>query len=88
LQSKFVIHPDETYEIKKWIFHSMGRKWKAWKGSLKARSYDPSLTVNEIVAKQVKNDNRVNPTQFKELVTRWFTPKVQVTMMCNFDFLY
>ncbi|KAL8244042.1 hypothetical protein R6Q59_010300 [Mikania micrantha] len=57
----------------------MGKKWRAWKGSLKARLYDPSLTIDEIVAQQVKNDNRVSQTQFKELATRWFTPKFQST---------
>ncbi|MFS7986108.1 putative transposase, Ptta/En/Spm, plant [Helianthus anomalus] len=79
VKSKFVIHPNETNEIKNWIFHSIGKKWREWKGSLKACAYDPSLTVDEIVAQQVKNDDRVNPTQFKELVTRWFTPDFQST---------
>ncbi|KAL8211122.1 hypothetical protein R6Q57_005559 [Mikania cordata] len=74
VKTKFVFHPNETNDIKKWILYSMGKKWRAWKGSLKARLYDPSLTVDEIVA-QVKNDNRVSQTQFKELATRWFTPK-------------
>ncbi|MFS8028310.1 putative transposase, Ptta/En/Spm, plant [Helianthus anomalus] len=79
VKSKFVNHPNETNEIKNWIFQSIGKKWKEWKGSLKACAYDPSLTVDEIVAQQVKNDDRVNPTQFKELVTRWFTPEFQST---------
>ncbi|KAI3813416.1 hypothetical protein L1987_18138 [Smallanthus sonchifolius] len=79
VKSKFIIHPDETSEIKKWIFHSMGKKWRTWKSSLKAHIYDPSLTIDEIVAQQTNNDNRVNPTQFKELVTRWFTPEFQST---------
>lgn len=48
----------------------MGTKWRSWKGSLKETCYDPSLTVDEIVAQHVKNDDRLNPTQFKELVTR------------------
>nr|KAJ0222291.1 hypothetical protein LSAT_V11C200100170 [Lactuca sativa] len=52
---------------------------KRWKGSLKARAYDPSLTVDEIVAKEIKNDSRVNPEKFKELVTRWFTPEYKMT---------
>ncbi|XP_076946459.1 uncharacterized protein LOC143617966 [Bidens hawaiensis] len=56
----------------------MGRKWRAWKGSLKDLAYDPSLTVDEIVSQQVKNDNRLNQDQFKELVTRWFTPEFQI----------
>ncbi|KAI7726539.1 hypothetical protein M8C21_006662, partial [Ambrosia artemisiifolia] len=64
---KFDFYQNETNEIKKWIFHSMGTKCRVWKGSLKARVYDPSLTVDEIVAHHVKNDNRVNTTQFKEL---------------------
>ncbi|KAJ9561708.1 hypothetical protein OSB04_006868 [Centaurea solstitialis] len=78
-KSKFVIHPEETSEINKWIFHSMGKKWRTWKGALKARVYDPSLTVDEIVAQQTNSDNRVNPTQFKELATRWLTPEFQNT---------
>ncbi|KAI3701076.1 hypothetical protein L2E82_45719 [Cichorium intybus] len=79
VKSKFIIHPDETSEIKKWIFHSMGKKWRTWKGSLKTRGYDPSLTIDEIVTQQTNNDNRINTTQFKELVTRWFTPEFQST---------
>ncbi|KAL8249567.1 hypothetical protein R6Q59_006435 [Mikania micrantha] len=39
----------------------------------------PILTVDEIVAQQVKNDKRVSETQFKKLATRWFTPKFQST---------
>nr|KAJ0195960.1 hypothetical protein LSAT_V11C700383990 [Lactuca sativa] len=76
---KFIFHPVETSEIKKWIFHSMGKKWRTWKGSLKTRAYDPSLSIDEIVTQQTKKDNRVNPTQFKELVTRWFTSEFQST---------
>ncbi|KAF5760175.1 putative transposase, Ptta/En/Spm, plant [Helianthus annuus] len=56
-----------------------GEKWRTWKGLLKSRGYDPSLTIDEIVTQQTNNDDRVNPTQFKELVTRWFTPKFQTT---------
>ncbi|KAI7745248.1 hypothetical protein M8C21_015122, partial [Ambrosia artemisiifolia] len=79
VKSKFVIYPNETNKIKNWTFQSMGTKWRSWKGSLKETCYDPSLTVDEIVAQHVKNDDRLNPTQFKELVTRWFTPEFQST---------
>ncbi|KAJ9538586.1 hypothetical protein OSB04_031319 [Centaurea solstitialis] len=79
VKSKFVIHPHETSQIKKWIFYSMGKKWRTWKGALKARVYDPSLTIDEIVAQQTNSDNRVNLTQFKELATRWLTPEFQNT---------
>ncbi|CAI9284640.1 unnamed protein product [Lactuca saligna] len=74
VKAKFVIHPAETSEIKKWILFSMGKKSRTWKGLLKARAYDSILTIDQIVAQQTKKDNRVNPTQFKKLVTRWFTP--------------
>ncbi|XP_023741116.1 uncharacterized protein LOC111889214 [Lactuca sativa] len=57
----------------------MGKKWRHWKGLLKARAYEPSLMIDEIVARQTDNDSRVNKDQFKELVTRWFTPKYQTT---------
>ncbi|KAL4565610.1 hypothetical protein LXL04_029712 [Taraxacum kok-saghyz] len=40
VKAKFVIHPEETPEIKSWIFYSMGIKWRTWKASLKARFYD------------------------------------------------
>ncbi|XP_076931666.1 uncharacterized protein LOC143596889 [Bidens hawaiensis] len=79
VKSKFVIHPKETDEIKKWILCSMGKKWRTWKGSLKTRAYDSSKSVDEIVAQQTKDDNRLDPTQFKKLVTRWFTPEFQST---------
>lgn len=58
----------------------MGKKWRTWKGSLKTRAYDPSLSIDEIVTQQTKKDNRVNPTQFKELVTCWFTSEFQVDL--------
>ncbi|KAL8245820.1 hypothetical protein R6Q59_007036 [Mikania micrantha] len=51
-----------------------GEKWRTWKVVLKSRGYDPSLTIDEIVAQQINNDDTVNPTQFKELVKCWFTP--------------
>ncbi|KAK1415308.1 hypothetical protein QVD17_31087 [Tagetes erecta] len=57
----------------------MGKKWRAWKGSLKTRLYDPSLSVDEIITIQTNSDNRVNPTQFKELATRWATSDFQST---------
>jgi hypothetical protein len=64
----------------------MAKKWRTWKGSLKSRGYDPSLTVDEIVTKQTNDDDRVNPTQFKELVTRWFDSEFKVTMIYKFYF--
>ncbi|KAK9072461.1 hypothetical protein SSX86_008895 [Deinandra increscens subsp. villosa] len=79
VKSKFTFHPVESSQVKKWILFSMGKKWRTWKGLLKSRGYDPSLTIDEIVAKQTNNDDRVNPTQFKELVARWFTPEFQNT---------
>ena len=84
----FIIHPNETSEIKNWILHSMGKKWRTWKGSLKTRGYDPGLTIDEIVAQQTKNDNRVNSTQFQKLVTSRFTSEFQVTMIFMFDFMF
>ncbi|KAL8251457.1 hypothetical protein R6Q59_035150 [Mikania micrantha] len=67
--------------IKRICIHllSMGKKWRTWKGVLKSRGYDPSLTIDEIVTQQINDDDRVNPTQFKELVKRWFTPEFQNT---------
>ena len=54
----------------------MSSKWKTWKYELKKSSYDPSLTVDEIVALQT--DDRVDIDQFRTLVATWFTEKKQV----------
>nr|XP_043633506.1 uncharacterized protein LOC122604701 [Erigeron canadensis] len=79
VKEKFVFYPAETNLIKKWIIHSMGKKWRTWKGSLKARAYDSSCTIDEIVKNETMKDSRVNPVHFKDLVTRWFTPEFQTT---------
>nr|KAJ0209061.1 hypothetical protein LSAT_V11C400207000 [Lactuca sativa] len=84
LYAKFVIHPAETSEIKKWILFSIGKKWRNWKGSLKARAYDSSLTIDQIVAQQTEKDNRVNSTQFKKLITLWLTPEYQVIYLVSY----
>ncbi|KAD6454551.1 hypothetical protein E3N88_09257 [Mikania micrantha] len=78
VKSKFSFHQGETSQIKKWILYSMGKKWRTWKGILKSRGYDASLTIDEIVTQQTNSDDRVNATQFKELVKRWFTPEFQL----------
>ncbi|KAL4564115.1 hypothetical protein LXL04_028167 [Taraxacum kok-saghyz] len=39
-------------------FSKHGEKWRTWKGSLKTRGYDRSLTIDEIMAQQTKNVNR------------------------------
>ena len=56
----------------------MGKKWRTWKGLLKERAFDKSLTIEEIVAKHCEIDKRVNPDQFKTLVTQWFDPHYEV----------
>ncbi|GJV10727.1 hypothetical protein Tco_1352268 [Tanacetum coccineum] len=56
---------------KKIIMRDISHKWKSWKCELKKSSYDPSLTIDEIIASQT--DKRVDTSQFKNLVTSWFT---------------
>ncbi|XP_076953230.1 uncharacterized protein LOC143627244 [Bidens hawaiensis] len=57
VKSKFVIHPKETDEIKKWIFYGMGKKWRTWKGSLKTQE-------------KMENEERSSRSKMKEpLVT-------------------
>ncbi|KAL4555052.1 hypothetical protein LXL04_037663 [Taraxacum kok-saghyz] len=74
VKAKFVFDPAETHAIKSWIIGDMGKKWRTWKGLLKERAFDKSLTIEEIVAKHCEIDKRVNPDQFKTLVTQWFDP--------------
>ncbi|XP_071726157.1 uncharacterized protein [Rutidosis leptorrhynchoides] len=76
VKAKFIIHPAETSGIKKWIMQNMGKKWRTWKGNLKARGFDKSLDIDQIVNEATK-DNRVNPEQIKKLATSWFTPEHQ-----------
>ena len=56
----------------------MGKKWRTWKASLKARFYDESLSADEMMALQAAMDNRVNPVQFEKLVTQWCNPEYKV----------
>ncbi|KAL4580369.1 hypothetical protein LXL04_016560 [Taraxacum kok-saghyz] len=65
VKAKFVFDPAETPAIKSWIIGDMGKKWRTWKGRLKERAFDKSLTVEEIVAKHCEIDKRVNRDHFK-----------------------
>ena len=56
----------------------MGKKWRTWKANLKARLYDSSLSVDEMLALQAETENRVNPIQFKKLATHWCTEEYKV----------
>lgn len=55
----------------------MSSKWKSWKYELKKSSYDPTMTIDEIVESQ--SDDRVETSQFRKLVASWFTEEKQVT---------
>ncbi|GKA09062.1 hypothetical protein Tco_0688393 [Tanacetum coccineum] len=63
--------PNSEKKIKRRIMRDISHKLKSWKCELKKCSYDPSFTINEIVASQT--DKRVDTFQFKILVTSWFT---------------
>nr|GEZ75646.1 hypothetical protein [Tanacetum cinerariifolium] len=63
-------------DIKEWIISDMSTKWKCWKYELKKRSYDPTMTINEIMSSQT--NDRVETGQFRTLVERWFTEEKQV----------
>ena len=56
----------------------MGKKWRTWKANLKARLYDSSLSVDEMVALQAETENRVNPVQFEKIATHWCTVEYKV----------
>ncbi|XP_071734056.1 uncharacterized protein [Rutidosis leptorrhynchoides] len=77
VKAKCKFYPAETTGIKKWILGNMAKTWRTWKDSLKARAFDTSQSIDDIVANQIEKDKRVNPEQFKELVTRWFDPNYQ-----------
>ena len=79
-----MFEPAETREIRDWIISDMGKKWRTWKGLLKERAYDESLTIDEIVAKHCEKDKRVNPAQFKNMVTQWFEPDYVVNVLSFF----
>ncbi|KAJ9556529.1 hypothetical protein OSB04_011143 [Centaurea solstitialis] len=75
VKQKFSFIPVESRDIKKWVLSDMGLKWKSWKYELKTKSFDPSLTVDEIVA--TVTDSQVDKLQFKKLVTSWFSEESQ-----------
>ncbi|GJZ26883.1 hypothetical protein Tco_0571136, partial [Tanacetum coccineum] len=63
--------PNSEKKRKRRIMRDISHKWKSWKCELRKSSYDPSLTIDEIIAFQT--DKRVDTFQFKNLVTSWFT---------------
>ncbi|GJR99085.1 ribonuclease H-like domain-containing protein [Tanacetum coccineum] len=76
-KEKFSFQSDHSEkDIKEWIMSDMSTKWKCWKYELKKSSYDPTMTINEIVASQT--DDRVETGQFRTLVESWFTEEKQV----------
>ncbi|GJY67958.1 retrovirus-related pol polyprotein from transposon TNT 1-94 [Tanacetum coccineum] len=77
VKEKFSFQSDHSEkDIKEWIVSDMFTKWKCWKYELKKSSYDPTMTINEIVASQT--DDRVETGQFRTLVESWFTEEKQV----------
>nr|GEX16818.1 hypothetical protein CTI12_AA180240 [Tanacetum cinerariifolium] len=77
VKEKFSFQSDHSEKnIKEWIIIDMSTKWKCWKYELKKSSYDPTMTINEIVASQT--DDRVETGQFRMLVESWFTKEKQV----------
>ncbi|GJU88126.1 plastocyanin-like protein [Tanacetum coccineum] len=50
--------PNSEKKIKRRIMRDISHKWKSWKCELKKSSYDPSLTIDEIIASQT--DKRVS----------------------------
>ncbi|GJR50909.1 retrovirus-related pol polyprotein from transposon TNT 1-94 [Tanacetum coccineum] len=77
VKEKFSFQSDHSEkDIKEWIMSDMSTKWKCWKYELKKSSYDPTMTINEIVASQT--DDRVETGQFRTLVESWFTEEKQV----------
>ncbi|GKD03454.1 putative RNA-directed DNA polymerase, eukaryota, reverse transcriptase zinc-binding domain protein, partial [Tanacetum coccineum] len=77
VKEKFSFESDHSEKnIKEWIMSDMSTKWKCWKYELKKSSYDPTMTINEIVASQT--DDRVETGQFRTLVESWFTEEKQV----------
>ncbi|GJR74327.1 hypothetical protein Tco_0086692 [Tanacetum coccineum] len=76
VKEKFSFEPAETKQIREWALSDMGNKLKSWRYELKKKYYDPSLTIEEILAAQ--NDERVDKEEFRDLVTRWFDKKTQV----------
>ncbi|GJR61035.1 ribonuclease H-like domain-containing protein [Tanacetum coccineum] len=77
VKEKFSFESDHSEKnIKELIMSDMSTKWKCWKYELKKSSYDPTMTINEIVASQT--DDRVETGQFRTLVESWFTKEKQV----------
>nr|GEU63135.1 hypothetical protein [Tanacetum cinerariifolium] len=72
VKEKFSFQSDHSEKnIKEWITSDMSTKWKCWKYELKKRSYDSTMTINEIVASQT--NDKVETGQFRTLMESWFT---------------
>lgn len=57
-------------KLKDWVMGSAAKKWRDFKSELKTLYFDEKMTDEEL---QVVPDNRVSPTDWKELVAFWKT---------------
>lgn len=57
------------------VITSVAKKWKEFKADLKSKSFDETLTNEELLANR---DDRVNETDWKLLIDHWRSPEAEV----------
>ena len=66
---------DYPPETEHWILKAVNKKWKDRKADLKAMYFDPFKSMEQI---QVDVPEGVEPTQWRILVSSWYTEKSKV----------
>ncbi|KAK7275756.1 hypothetical protein RIF29_16878 [Crotalaria pallida] len=75
LEAKFEFVPPINDVTREMLKTQLNDKWRQWKSDLKSKAYDPSKTEEEVVATLV--DDRVNPSQYRDLVHFWYSEEGQ-----------
>lgn len=59
----------------------MNEKWRQWKSDIKSIAYHPCKTEEEVASKLP--DDRVEPSQYRDLVHHWYSESTQETPKVN-----
>ncbi|XP_057417302.1 uncharacterized protein LOC130711622 isoform X2 [Lotus japonicus] len=81
IESKFEFVPPINDTIREMLKAELNEKWRQWKSDIKSLAYNPSKTEEEIASKLP--DDRVEPSQYRDLVHHWFSESGQKTSEIN-----
>ncbi|XP_019431597.1 PREDICTED: uncharacterized protein LOC109338745 [Lupinus angustifolius] len=81
LEAKFEFVPPINNETIEMLKAQLNEKWRQWKFDLKLMTFDPSKTEEQVAS--ILPDDRVDSSQYRDLVHYWFSENGQVSHKAN-----